>query len=153
MPIFGSVSEEREFGVVLLAEGELLERDRELKRVVERLDTAHEGHGGVAVVESPAGIGKTRLLEAAWERAALRGFRVLSARGGDLERQFPYGVVRQLFEPEVRRPPPGSRRSPLRGLAAYSKPVFASPDPPAEAERAPDRPSPKPPSISRERCS
>ena len=29
--------------------------------------------------------------------------RVLTARGSELEREFPFGVVRQLFEPPLKR--------------------------------------------------
>ena len=42
-----------------------------------------------------AGIGKSALLAAARERAA--GMRVLTAAGGSLERDFGFGVARQLF--------------------------------------------------------
>jgi len=51
------------------------------------------------VVEGPAGIGKTVLLAAGREAAECQGFRVLRARGGELEREFAFGVVRQLVEP------------------------------------------------------
>jgi predicted ATP-dependent serine protease len=78
----------RNSAVVPRVQAELLERDRELLQLGEFLDRVLERRGGVAVVEGPAGIGKTRLLEAVCERAAGRGLRVLSARGGDLERQF-----------------------------------------------------------------
>jgi DNA-binding CsgD family transcriptional regulator len=131
--------EERISAVAVLAHEGLLEREGELRRLGELVDRALEGRGGVTVVEGPAGIGKTRLLEAVCERAAERGFRVLRARGSDLERQFPYGVVRQLFEAAVVGPAPGSRASPLRGLAAYSKPVFGSFESLADADRTPDR--------------
>ena len=51
------------------------------------------------MVEGPPGIGKSSLLAAA--RALARDLRVLSARGGELEREFPFGIVRQLLEPVV----------------------------------------------------
>src|SRR5262245_52134878 len=79
----------------------LLERDRELEVVGGLVRDALDGRPAVALVEGPAGIGKTRLLAAARERAAAEGFRVLVARGGELEREMPFGVVRQLFEPVV----------------------------------------------------
>ena len=53
------------------------------------------------VVDGPAGIGKSVLLRAARDAARGRGFRVLRARGAELERGFAFGVVRQLFEPAV----------------------------------------------------
>lgn len=38
--------------------------------------------------------------------------RILSARGGELEREFSYGVVRQLLEPESRWGQPAQVLSP-----------------------------------------
>ena len=51
------------------------------------------------MVEGPAGIGKTVLLAVARDAAGRDGFRVLRARGAELEREFAFGVVRQLVEP------------------------------------------------------
>jgi tetratricopeptide (TPR) repeat protein len=79
--------------------GLLLERDRELERIGRCLRRAHAGHGGALVVEGPAGIGKTVLLAAARDAAEGEGFRLLRARGAELEREFAFGVVRQLVEP------------------------------------------------------
>ncbi|HTX45127.1 MAG TPA: AAA family ATPase, partial [Solirubrobacteraceae bacterium] len=76
----------------------LLERGAELARLEQLARSARAGTGGLAVIAGPAGIGKTRLLEHAC--VATRGdVELLRARGGELERTFPYGVVRQLFEP------------------------------------------------------
>lgn len=63
------------------------------------LDGAASGSGSILVVEGPAGIGKTELLHAAGVAAAERGARLMQARGGELERDFPFAVVRQLFDP------------------------------------------------------
>ena len=95
--------------------------------------------GGLALADGAAGIGKTRLLEAAGEQAAALGFQGLTARGSDLERQFAYGVVRQLFEAAVLDAGSGAATSPLRGPAAYAEPVFGSNPFPADASEAPDR--------------
>ncbi|HEV2999413.1 MAG TPA: ATP-binding protein, partial [Solirubrobacteraceae bacterium] len=83
-------------------EAPLLEREAELSAVGAAIEAAAAGAGGVVVVEGPAGIGKTRLLRAARERAAASGMAVLAARASELERDFPFGVVRQLLEPAVR---------------------------------------------------
>src|SRR5919106_1423102 len=48
-----------------------------------------------------AGIGKTVLLAAGRDTAERDGFRVLRARGAELEREFAFGVVLQLVEPVV----------------------------------------------------
>jgi hypothetical protein len=61
----------------------------------------------MALIEGPAGIGKTRLLGELKQGASERGLRILSARGSELEREFPFGVVRQLRR--RRRRPPSTR--------------------------------------------
>jgi DNA-binding CsgD family transcriptional regulator/tetratricopeptide (TPR) repeat protein len=77
----------------------LVERYQELEHIREFLGTVRNGHGGQLVVEGPAGIGKTVLLAAGRDEAVSQGFRVLRARGGELEREFAFGVVYQLFGP------------------------------------------------------
>src|SRR5215469_14821115 len=85
-------------GVGLSANG-LLERDRELVRIDQLVSDARAGTGGMLVIIGPAGIGKTALLRAATARAAPAGMRALAARGRELETDFSFGVVRQMFEP------------------------------------------------------
>ena len=103
----------------------LLERDAELAALDALIASAGEGQSGLAIVEGRAGIGKSRLLLAARERAAAAGARVLSARGTELEREFPYGAVRQLFEP-LRADPDVWERA-FAGAAAGARPVFEAP--------------------------
>ncbi len=81
------------------AGGLLLERERELDSLDRLLDGLRSGQARLLLVEGAAGIGKSRLLGEARRRASDAGARVLSARGGEFEREFPFGVVRQLFEP------------------------------------------------------
>jgi len=83
------------------AAGPLLERNEELARIESALADAGTGRGRFIVVEGPAGIGKTALLAAARTAAAEGGMRVLRSRGTELERDFAFGVVRQLFEPPL----------------------------------------------------
>ena len=59
----------------------LLERDREIAEIDAAVDGAARGDGGVVLIEGPAGIGKTRLIQEARRRATGRGMRVLTARG------------------------------------------------------------------------
>jgi DNA-binding CsgD family transcriptional regulator/tetratricopeptide (TPR) repeat protein len=77
----------------------LLERETELAVVGGLVAQAAGGEGRVALIEGPPGIGKTSLVTAAARLAAEAGMRCLSARGSPMERAFPFGVVRQLFEP------------------------------------------------------
>jgi DNA-binding CsgD family transcriptional regulator len=81
--------------------GQLLERSEELARIESALAEARSGRGTFVVIEGPAGIGKTALLAAARTSAADGGMRVLRSRGTELERDFAFGVVRQLFEPPL----------------------------------------------------
>ena len=83
------------------ASGQLIERSDELARIESALGEARTGHGTFLVIEGPAGIGKSALLAAARTVAADGGMRVLRARGTELERDFAFGVVRQLFEPPL----------------------------------------------------
>jgi DNA-binding CsgD family transcriptional regulator len=102
----------------------ILEREGELASFEALVAGLEAGEGGLAVLEGPAGIGKSRLLQALRAAADARGLRVLSARGSDLEREFPFGVVRQLLEP-VALAPGGERL--LTGAAAAARPVFEAP--------------------------
>lgn len=77
----------------------MLERERELEGLNSFLAQVRSGRGGAAVIEGAGGLGKTRLLHALREQAGQMGMRVLSARATEFEREFPYGVVRQLLEP------------------------------------------------------
>lgn len=77
----------------------MLERERELVRVSELVQATAAGGFRLAVVEGPAGAGKSVLLGALAAQADLAGLRVLRATGLELEREYPFGVVRQLFEP------------------------------------------------------
>jgi len=78
---------------------ELVERDDDLARLAGGLAAAREGRGSLVAIEGPAGIGKTRLIERLRGDASGAGLTVLSARGGELESGFAFGVVRQLLAP------------------------------------------------------
>lgn len=90
----------------LLARGEgakvaLRERERELAAVDELVAAACDGAGSLALIEGPAGIGKTRVLAAAASRGAARGMQVLRAGGAELQREAPFRVARQLLDPAL----------------------------------------------------
>ena len=111
----------------------LVERELELETVERLLAGARAGSGGAVVFEGPAGIGKSSLLAAA-RTAAAAELRVLSARGGELERELPFGIVRQLLEPVVVACDAEEREALLAGAAALAKPVLFAADPEAGAE-------------------
>jgi DNA-binding CsgD family transcriptional regulator len=102
---------------MVVAPPPLLERDEELARLRELLAAAAGGRGGAALLEGPAGIGKTELLLAATRAAPAVGLRVLVARAAELERDFPFGIARQLVEEPVLAAPPAERAALLDGPA------------------------------------
>src|SRR5919198_6089588 len=104
----------------------LVEREREVAALAALLDAAPAGEGRVAWIEGPAGIGKSALLAEARRHAAGLDTRVLAARGSELEREFPFGVVRQLFEGLLADP--AARERALGGAAAPAAAVFGAPD-------------------------
>jgi len=80
----------------------LLEREDDLARIEGALARARDGRGTLILVEGPAGVGKTALLAEARAIAQSAGMQILRSRGAELEREFAFGVVRQLFEPALR---------------------------------------------------
>lgn len=108
-----------------VGDGSLLERDAELAAAARLVEAAPSGEGArVLVIEGPAGIGKSTVLAAARQLAGAEGIRVLAARGSELEREFPFGVVRQLFESELADPE--LRVAALAGAAAPAAVLFES---------------------------
>jgi DNA-binding CsgD family transcriptional regulator len=100
--------------------GVLLERHHELERIGQCLHWARLGCGSALVVEGPAGIGKTALLAAARDVQEGKDFRWLRARGAELEREFAFGVVRQLVEPVLARASDEERARLLDGPPAVA---------------------------------
>jgi DNA-binding CsgD family transcriptional regulator len=115
---------------------ELLERDRELSAIERSLSAAVDGSGGVVLIEGAAGSGKSALIGAARERAASVGLRVHGATSSELEREFAFGCIRQLFESTLRAASPSQRRDLLAGAAAPAERILA---PEAMADRTVER--------------
>lgn len=82
-------------------ESAVLERDVEIGVLDSSLQALVAGRSGVVAVEAAAGLGKTSLLRHLRDAARAAGCVVLSARGAELERDFTFGAVRQLFGPVV----------------------------------------------------
>jgi DNA-binding CsgD family transcriptional regulator len=114
----------------------LLEREAELAALEAVLGAAQAGDGRLVVVEGSAGIGKTRLLAETRALAVAAEFEVLTARGGELEGQFAFGIVRQLFEAALAGADPELRAELLAGAAGLSASLFASAPTTASGEGA-----------------
>lgn len=71
----------------------------------------------MVVIQGPAGIGKTELLDALAARAAEHDFVALRARGSELESSMAFGAARQLFERALGSTTPARRRRLLAGAA------------------------------------
>lgn len=103
----------------------LLERERELSELGRLVDATLAGAGRVVVIEGVAGIGKSRLLDAFCDHANTVGVRVLYARGGELERDLGWRVVRELFTPVVAAMTEADAQALLSGTARFAEPVLA----------------------------
>ncbi len=101
----------------------LLERSGELERIMAAVESARQGRGEAVVIEGGAGTGKTSLLRAAIQEAD-QSLRVLHARGSELEGEFGFGVIRQLFERPLLGEPPERRARLLRGAAGLAAPAL-----------------------------
>ena len=99
----------------------MLERRYELELLAGWLSEALDGHGRLGLILAGAGLGKTALLDRAAVLAGERGLRVLTARGGELEQEMPFGVVRQLFESAIEELTPAARNAVFAGAAAPAR--------------------------------
>jgi DNA-binding CsgD family transcriptional regulator len=102
----------------------LFEREDDLAVINAALAESVVGTGGVLLIEGPAGIGKTVLLDHLRKRAVCCDFTVLTARGGELERGFGFGIVRQLLEVALLSADTAERTRLLAGAARLAEPVF-----------------------------
>jgi DNA-binding CsgD family transcriptional regulator len=103
---------------------QLLERTAERDALAGLIASARAGHGAALLIEGPAGIGKTRLIREATLLGGER-CRLLLGRGSELERDFPFGVVRQLFEPVLGRLSPDKQDAVFAGVASQASGIFA----------------------------
>ena len=83
-------------------DGTLLDRAAELAVITGAVASAVSGAGSALLVEGVAGIGKTSLLAQACAQAAAGGMTVRVAHAAEFEGGYAWGVVRELFQPEVR---------------------------------------------------
>ncbi|HEY6761827.1 MAG TPA: BTAD domain-containing putative transcriptional regulator [Baekduia sp.] len=104
----------------------LVERDAELRALDGALAQLHHGRGGVIVFEGPAGIGKSALLAELRSRVQEGSGRVHHARASALEREYGFGVVRQLFvDDALVAAAPAAARSALGPAGGTGESTFA----------------------------
>lgn len=77
--------------------GTLHDRERELAMLEAALMNAKASESQLVLIEGQAGIGKSRLLLEARRLAEQAGFTNVIARGYEFERDYPFGVLRQLI--------------------------------------------------------
>ena len=91
-------------------------RAAEISVLGEVLDRVASGRHAVVLIEGEAGIGKTRLLDAALQDARGRGMQVAAACAEELERTRPFGLVASMFG--CARSAPDRRRAAIGELLA-----------------------------------
>src|SRR5262249_20101892 len=101
----------------------LVERDLELTAI-----EAFVREGGVMLIEAGAGVGKTAMLEAACACARRERRLVMRARGSNLERDFAFGMARQLFERRCAHASPEEKDLLLAGPARPALMLFQRQD-------------------------
>jgi len=96
----------------------LLEREREMAELGAAVGYAKQGKGRAVAIEASPGLGKTRLLSEAKAVGERDGLNVRSGRATELERDFPFALVRQLFEQHLANLPDAEREVLLDGAGA-----------------------------------
>lgn len=85
--------------------------------LTDTVEAACAGNGSMVLLEGPSGIGKSRLLQAVTELGSEQGALVLTTSGGELEREYPFGLVRRMLESRVARCSAAEREHLFRGYA------------------------------------
>ncbi len=102
-----------------------IERDAQLALLATALDGAGRGVGTGVLIEAPAGLGKTRLLDEAAALADAQGVRVMRARASRSDRDYPFGLVLRLLEPFLAHMPGDDREALFTGSAHLAKPLLS----------------------------
>lgn len=106
----------------------LLEREQEMEGLRVACHEVGAGSGRALAIEAGAGLGKTRLLGEARNLGDEQGLDVLSGRATELERDFPFALVRQLFGARLSALPPQEREAILEGATAARGALGLGPD-------------------------
>jgi DNA-binding CsgD family transcriptional regulator len=102
----------------------LLEREEELESLRGALREVGDGRGRTVIVRGPPGIGKSTIVALGAELAREAGMLVGTARGAELERSFPFGVVRQLAGSLFLTTTAAEREHWFDGAARLAAPLF-----------------------------
>ena len=105
----------------------VLERDRELERIGSALMLRLLVRVGCCWWRAPRGLARRRWRWRLWMGAVAGGARVRAA-GRELERDFAYGVVRQLFDPVVRAAGSADRGRLLEGAGGAAAALHIASD-------------------------
>ena len=103
---------------------ELLERESELLALDQALAEAVDGRGSVVAIEGPPGIGKSSLVTRCLEGAGEREMYTISVRATELERSYPYGIVRQTADSVALDKTPEQRSALFNGAARLALPIL-----------------------------
>ena len=102
----------------------LLEREAEVDALDRALAGAVEGRGSVVAIEGPPGIGKSSLVRACLDLAEKRGMYTISVRATELERSYPYGIVRQTADSVALDKADDERAALFTGAAKLALPIL-----------------------------
>jgi DNA-binding CsgD family transcriptional regulator/tetratricopeptide (TPR) repeat protein len=109
---------------------DLIEREAELSALDQALAGAIAGRGSVVAIEGPPGIGKSSLVGSCLELARAREMYTISVRATELERSYPYGIVRQTADTVTLGKSDEERAALFTGAAKLALPILD----PASAE-------------------
>ena len=102
----------------------LLEREAEVDALDRALAGAVEGRGSVVAIEGPPGIGKSSLVRACLDLAEKRDMYTISVRATELERSYPYGIVRQTADSVALDKSEEERAALFTGAAKLALPIL-----------------------------
>ena len=95
-----------------------------LAAIADAIERARSGTGSAILVHGSHGLGKSHLLASTKALAGREGLTVLSGAGHELEQDFGFGLVLQLFDPPLEYATDDERSELLRGPAHDAGTVF-----------------------------
>ncbi len=110
----------------------MIGRAEELALIAGLLKEAAKGTGKTLIVSGEGGVGKTRILTAAADRAQHEGWRVAVGRAYAVETGIPYSLFSDAFLPLIRELEPGTLSVLTRGGMAELSHLFPALSAPGE---------------------